>query len=73
LARNFRQGAYIPECLCLGSQNRRLTTFVGYAESEVAEAEARLGVRFPAVVFLRGENGTKCYNWVELPKEPGKE
>jgi hypothetical protein len=29
--------------------HRRLTTFVGYAEPEVAEAEARLGVRFPAV------------------------
>src|SRR4051812_30554859 len=28
---------------------RRLTTFVGYPEPEVAEAEARLGVRFPAV------------------------
>jgi SMI1/KNR4 family protein SUKH-1 len=28
---------------------RRLTTFVGYSEPEVAAAEARLGVRFPAV------------------------
>ncbi|NLE58521.1 MAG: SMI1/KNR4 family protein [Planctomycetes bacterium] len=28
---------------------RRLTTFVGYPESEVAAAESRLGVRFPAV------------------------
>jgi hypothetical protein len=28
---------------------RRLTTFVGYPEPEVAEAEARLVVRFPAV------------------------
>ena len=28
---------------------RRLTTFVGYPEAEVAAAEASLGVRFPAV------------------------
>jgi hypothetical protein len=28
---------------------RRLTTFAGYSEPEVAEAEARLGVSFPAV------------------------
>lgn len=28
---------------------RRLTTFIGYSEPEVAAAEARLGVRFPAV------------------------
>jgi hypothetical protein len=28
---------------------RRLTTFAGYTEAEVAAAEARLGVRFPAV------------------------
>lgn len=35
--------------------HRRLTTFVGYTEAEVAEAEARLGLRFPAVFreFLR--------------------
>jgi hypothetical protein len=29
--------------------HRRLTTFVGYTEAEVAAAEAGLGVRFPAV------------------------
>jgi hypothetical protein len=29
--------------------HRRLTTFVGYPEPEVAGAEARLGIRFPAV------------------------
>jgi hypothetical protein len=29
--------------------HRRLTTFVGYSEAEVAAAEAQLGVRFPAV------------------------
>jgi SMI1 / KNR4 family (SUKH-1) len=28
---------------------RRLTTFVGFPESEVVQAEARLGVRFPSV------------------------
>ena len=28
---------------------QRLTTFVGYPELKVAEAEARLGVNFPAV------------------------
>jgi hypothetical protein len=28
---------------------RRLTTFVGYAGSDVAEAESRLGIQFPAV------------------------
>ena len=32
---------------------RRLTTFVGYPESEVAAAESRLGVRFPAVGQVR--------------------
>ena len=41
---------------------RRLTTFAGYSEPEVAEAEARLGVRFPAVfrTYLR-----------EMAKSPG--
>jgi len=34
---------------------RRLKTFAGYPEAEIARAEARLGVRFPAVyrAFLR--------------------
>ena len=41
---------------------RRLTTFKGYTEDEVAEAEVRLGVRFPTVFreFLR-----------EMAKSPG--
>ena len=45
------------------AHRRRLTTFAGYSESEVAEAEARLGVRFPAVyrAFLR-----------EMAKSPGE-
>jgi hypothetical protein len=42
--------------------HRRLTTFVGYSELEVAEAEARLGIRFPVVfrTYLR-----------EMAKSPG--
>jgi len=45
------------------AHRRRLTTFAGYTEAEVADAEARLGVRFPAVyrAFLR-----------ELAKSPGE-
>jgi hypothetical protein len=41
---------------------RHLTTFAGYSEPEVAQAEARLGVQFPVVfrTFLR-----------ELAKSPG--
>src|SRR5215210_2714480 len=40
----------------------RLTSFVGYTEAEVADAESRLGVKFPAVFreFLR-----------EMAKSPG--
>lgn len=42
---------------------QRLTTFVGYSEPEVADAEARLGVQFPAVFreYLR-----------EMAKSPGE-
>lgn len=45
------------------AHRRRLTTFAGFSEAEVAEAEARLGVRFPAVyrAFLR-----------EMAKSPGE-
>jgi hypothetical protein len=45
------------------AHRRRLTTFAGFTEAEVAEAEARLGVRFPAVyrAFLR-----------EMAKSPGE-
>ncbi len=41
---------------------RRRTTFAGYAEAEVADAEARLGVRFPAVF--------RAY-LLEMAKSPG--
>ncbi len=41
---------------------QRLTTFVGYSKVEVAEAEAQLGVRFPAV-FRR--------YLLEMAKSPG--
>src|SRR4051794_9900836 len=45
-------------------EQRRLTTFVGFTEAEVAGAEARLGVRFPTVfrTFL-----------LEMGKSPGDE
>jgi hypothetical protein len=33
----------------IAAHNRRLTTFIGYSEDQVAEVEGRLGVRFPAV------------------------
>ena len=42
--------------------HRRLTTFVGYSEPEVADAEGRLGVQFPGV-FRR--------YLVEMAKSPG--
>jgi hypothetical protein len=39
----------------IDQHQRKLTTFSGYSETEVAEAEARLGVKFPKVfrTFLR--------------------
>ena len=47
----------------IDAHRRRVTTFAGFAETEVAAAEARLGVRFPAVfrAFL-----------LEMVKSPGE-